>query len=460
MRIILIAYDFLPCVSPQSLRWYYLSRELALLGHQVCVVTPRVGMIEEPGLPALPSGVELLRTFPGPFGAVLHLRARMRRRTLAQASAGSDQARFAGPAEVEQLNWKGRLARRLYSLTGRAFLAFRGLADCILFPDIRTEWEPWARSGLRRQVRHWRPDVVVASHEPATDVRLGLYAESLGCPLVVDLGDPVLAVYTPRRWRGVAGRLQRRMCKRADHICVTSELVKGSLIESFGAQPNQVSVITQGFDDRIAHGQPEPFPEERSVGLEREASLELLYTGSFYPFRSPENVIRAVEEVEGVRLRVATVRPPDALVAAAARLPQKFEILGFVGHVETLALQRRAHVLVNIANANPAQIPGKFYEYLGSGRPVLHIVQGPNDVAAQLVRSRGLGWCCENDADSIASTLRWLVDRLRTAGPDGMFSGARGSVAEFGWSALAIRLEAVLREVAMRNRSLDAAGIP
>src|SRR5690606_37156346 len=35
MRVLLIAYEFPPSPSPQSLRWAYLSRELVALGHYV-----------------------------------------------------------------------------------------------------------------------------------------------------------------------------------------------------------------------------------------------------------------------------------------------------------------------------------------------------------------------------------------------------------------------------------------
>lgn len=53
MRFLLIAYEFPPSPSPQSLRWAYLARELVARGHRVKVLTIHLGG-ETPGLPELP----------------------------------------------------------------------------------------------------------------------------------------------------------------------------------------------------------------------------------------------------------------------------------------------------------------------------------------------------------------------------------------------------------------------
>ena len=86
--------------------------------------------------------------------------------------------------------------------------------------------------------------------------------------------------------------------------------------------------------------------------------------------------------------------------------PDSVRLLGFLGHRQALEAQRAAHVLVNIANADPSQIPGKFNEYLGAARPVLHIAaDGGQDLAAAFVQRTGRGWVVENDRQQIGGTL-------------------------------------------------------
>ena len=43
LRILLIAYEFPPSPSPQSLRWAYLANRLVAAGHDVHVLAPDIG---------------------------------------------------------------------------------------------------------------------------------------------------------------------------------------------------------------------------------------------------------------------------------------------------------------------------------------------------------------------------------------------------------------------------------
>jgi glycosyltransferase involved in cell wall biosynthesis len=62
-------------------------------------------------------------------------------------------------------------------------------------------------------------------------------------------------------------------------------------------------------------------------------------------------------------------------------------------HRETLEMEAGAHVLLLLKHRSPRfreLVPGKIFEYLASGRPVLAVV--PEGPAAELVRGLGCGW--------------------------------------------------------------------
>src|SRR5690606_4749988 len=96
----------------------------------------------------------------------------------------------------------------------------------------------------------------------------------------------------------------------------------------------------------------------------------------------------------------------------------------------------------------------KFYEYLGAGRPVLHLgPAGDDDAAAALLRERRRGWNCANERDAIETLLRSLAARKAAGLPVGEgLDLAPDAVAEFGWSRLALRFaELAQREAAADN---------
>lgn len=438
MRLLLIAYEFPPSPSPQSLRWTYLARELSVLGHEVHVLTVDLGG-ETPGLPSLPDSIHVHRTFPGLLRGALSARRAYRARragTPAQAVpvSGSEPPPHAdAPAAPLRppRGWKQRLSERIQSI-----------AAWVYFPDIRGEWRPRGSKALRDLMAKVDPDLVISSHEPATTLELGLLAARHGKPWVADLGDPVLAPYTPPRWRQCASALEAATCRAADAIVVTSAPTRDLLHERHG-RASEVHVVTQGFDSAPALPDLAPVFDP--------ARLELLYTGSLYAFRRVDRLLSALAEVPEARLNIASVTVPEHVLQLAKAMPRQVNLLGFMPHATALALQRRADVLVNIANADPAQIPGKFYEYLGARRPILYVGSTEDPIAAQIGELRR-GWSCPDEVERLAALLRSLAQAHRQQRLESGLDLGIEPVEQFSWQRLARRLdEQVLRPLLARS---------
>lgn len=428
MRLLLIAYEYPPSPSPQSLRWIYLTRELARLGHEVHVIAPDLGG-ETPGLPAIPLGVVVHRTFPGPVrGLMSFLRKRQQRRREAGVRAAPDDAAADAPVAIRPpRNWKQRISELI-----------QALAEHLHFPDIRGEWRYWAARRLPSLLREIDPDVVLSSHEPATSLELGLTAKRLGYAWVADLGDPVLAAYTPPRWRRRAERIERDVCRRADIMLLTNMTAAGLLADRHGPV-TRMEIVPQGFDCTLqATGNNVMFEPER---------LELLYTGSFYHFRRPDALVSALRGQPSVRLNIASITVPEGLLAAARAHPDQIRLLGFLPHLDILSLQRQADVLVNIANDDASQIPGKFNEYLGAGRPILHLSKGEDQVVAAICALRR-GWVSSDELAQLSDTLAMLVAMKRAGTLTQGLDLSIEPVREVSWRQLALRLHGYLQDIA------------
>ena len=101
--------------------------------------------------------------------------------------------------------------------------------------------------------------------------------------------------------------------------------------------------------------------------------------------------------------------------------------------------------IVNIANADPTQIPGKAFEYLGSQRPILHL-GGDGDAVGSLLKERKRGWTIANDKASIESWLLWALAAKHSGRLDSGLNLDIDSVAEYDWDALAERVEHIAME--------------
>lgn len=371
------------------------------------------------GLPELPETVRLHRSFAGPLsGAVASIAGRR--------NAEPTDAPPSGTVAAGTLNWKGWL--------------FTGISRAIgwtLFPDMRAEWYPWARRRLTRLLDSLKPDAVISSHEPATTLSLGLLARRRRIPWIADLGDPVLVPYTPRHWARRAFRLERLVCASADAVIVTTDAARELLLSRHGADASKISVITQGFDDRRTQD-IEATPGDAKT-------LDLFFSGRLYRFRRPDALLAALIAVPGIRLTVACPVDTETLALHALQAPERIRVLGALPHRQVLALQRAADVLVDIGNEGPSQVPGKIYEYLGACRPILHLDSSGGGEVAGLLRTFRRGWTCRNRRQAIEQCLAMLRREAAAGRLEAGLDLSPDRVAAYGWSRLAIRLEASIQ---------------
>lgn len=457
MKLLLVAYDFPPIPSPQALRWAYLARELALAGHEVEVIAPDLPGYGPGGLPVLPAAVIVHRVNPGKLSRLLMGRQKaIAVEPLAELVTAAEAPQVTPATHFETtpvLNWKGRARRRVEKTLGIAGgLNWKGaLAEKVkalvsdrVFPDYRVEWVANAVAKLDEVAGQRPPDVVVVSHEPACSLPVGLAAAKRGMVLAVDMGDPVLAPYTPAKWRKKAFALEHDVCQAASFVSVTTEAAAQLLIKRHGLASERVAVVRQGFDCAFKEGQ--------ELALEFDSQrLELLYTGSFYSFRRADEILAAVTAVPGVRLTVATISAPDYLVKAAEHSPQSIRIIGFMPHRAALAAQRACDVLVNLANADPVQVPGKVFEYLGAGKPILHLRGERQDATGLILARLGAGWELPANAAGPLSTLLLQMKELKSAGQLHAHAPERAAVYEYSWRSLAAVWADQMQRVLERN---------
>lgn len=381
MKVLLIAYEFPPILAAQSLRWLHLANELVAQGVQIEVICPDIAPNQAFPL-ALDRRVITHRVWPGPFIGLGEYAAK---RAAARSSESSGAASASPSAKP--------------SLLSRAYGIARDLLNRVVYPDIRSEWYFFARKKLKRLLAANRYDIVLSSHEPAVDIFVGFYAKKAKLPWVVDLGDPLLTPYSPRWRRGIDLRVERRIMRHADHVVVTDDKVIELLVERHGAHLRErMSTISQGF--------PASAPAERKS---TNASFSICFTGNFYSdFRNPTQLAQALRALQGVDFTFQIIGNNGRFKPLFDGI-QGVEFLGQKNHSECLEWQRRADLLINIGNVQNYQIPGKIYEYLGSGTYILHIQTSvATDPGSLLIEKTKAGVVVNNECSQIINALSTL----------------------------------------------------
>ncbi|ARU03573.1 hypothetical protein CCO03_01720 [Comamonas serinivorans] len=430
MRILLIAYEFPPIISGQSLRWFYLTNELAKLGVEVHVLCPNM-----PALPpfseGLHPGVTVHRTWAGPYVGVsqsIYLR-------LSKLKDPKDARTEAAPVDP---------AHQTTSLL-KVYRSGRRFLDQVVFPDLRSEWVPTASARLTRLLRANAYNAVVASHEPGASLMLGLRAKRISrLPLIADLADPVVAPHAPRWRQRFDLAFEAKVLRQVDAAVVTTTAAAELFMRRHGLQHlhDKFDCITQGFPARS-------FSCAQAVKSPMRA-LKLVYTGNFYEdFRSPAQLAQALKSLKDLNLQVDFYGNHTAYHALFDGVDCA-TFHGVVDHHTCLDVQQNCDVLLSLGNRQAFQVPGKVYEYLGAGAPILHVSMAPADEAGHLISGVGAGWSVPNEADLLAKVIRdihakWQDGCLHTA-----ISRDEKAIHEFSWTQRAARyLDTIKRVVSM-----------
>lgn len=428
MRILLIAYEFPPIISGQSLRWFYLANEFAKQGIEVHVLCPN--------MPALPPFSEELhddvivhRTWAGPYVGVSQsiylLMSRLK-----------NQKDSPGKVVPVDPSHQSTTLLKIYRW-GRQFL------DRIIFPDLRSEWVFSASLRLIQLLGSKSYNAIVSSHEPGASLILGLLGKRISqLPFIADLADPVVAPHAPK-WRYRFDlAFEAMVLKRADAAVVTTEAASELFMNRHGLQDirEKFSCVTQGFPSR----------GEKSTHIGHRCSelLKIVYTGNFYEdFRSPAQLAIALKSLEDLTIQVDFYGNHTAYQSLFEGIG-KVIFHGAVDHHICLMAQQSCDVLLSLGNRQAFQVPGKIYEYLGAGVPILHIAMSETDEAGLLISNVGAGWAVCNESGHIAGAIRDLHAKWLENGLKGALARREDAIEEYSWNRRAAQYAKIIRRVA------------
>lgn len=346
MRLLLVTRHFPPDTSGGVRRWLALGRELAARGVDLEVCAP-----DAEGAAAYDAG------FPGRVHRVAHP-ARRRPRLRPD---GTEVAPAPLPRNPS------------------------GLRDWVranfLLPDPDIRWAHRVAAELPRRL-DGAPDWIVTTSPPESVHFVGYrLSRRMGCAWHADFRDYWLEYpLMPIRETASRARTEARVAARW--------LARASLVTGVDAgMTAEVSELSGQSACELPHflsPAPEPVGDPAPVAPGRPDAVRLLYTGAFSlsdPNRSLEPVVTAFEAAHAAepalelhhagRLTPAEAARLDASPAAAA-----IHAHGRVSLARAREMQSRAHALLLTAAPGAPCVPGKYYEYAETGRPVIAVGRG------------------------------------------------------------------------------------
>lgn len=403
-KVLLITYYWPPAGGPGVQRWLKFVTHLPQFGIQPVLFipeNPEYPQVDDTLLGDLPKGISVYRG-----------KIREPLRWASWFGGGSAKKMSSGQLPGEGAGWKSRLLMWL-----RANL---------LVPDARVLWVRPSVPRLLEIMESEGIDTVITTGPPHSVHLIGLQAKKhRNLNWIADFRDPWtrISYHAELPMTDAVKRrhahLEQQVLAAADQVIATSKTTAAELKKIRG---KEVQVITNGFDEQ----------QYQAVEVPLDSEFTLSHIGSLLKDRNPVNLwsvlgeLRAEDEEFRQHFKLQIIGNCSDVVKESickAGLEECTSFLGYVHHGKAIALQKSSQSLLLIEIDRPETrgiIPGKLFEYLASGRPVLAV--GPEQwEAGQLLQESGNGrYFGYEDKEGIRSILlQWFKKYQQGGLPSG-----------------------------------------
>ncbi len=290
----------------------------------------------------------------------------------------------------------------------------------LFIPDARNWWVKPSVNYLKKYLKGNPVDYLITTGPPHSLHLIGLQLKrKTGLPWLADFRDPWTEIGYQKKLKLTQAaqkkhkRLEKQVLQEADHILVTSFATQ-KLFKAKTQRP--VSCITNGYDS-------ESLPE-----INLDASFTLAHIGSLLEDRNPKILWEVLHELKteisgfkhDFKLKLAG-KVSAAVVASikAEGLSENLDLLGYLSHPEALRLQRSSQLLVLIEiNAKETQliIPGKLFEYLSAGRPILAIGPQESDIKTLIAEANAGDYFTYDNKQELKTVIADYYKAFKTTG--------------------------------------------
>ena len=402
IRLLLVSYLFPPNGGIAVQRALSLAKYLPGEGFQVHILKARnaAGPADDPALlKQVPPAVKVHEAFTPeiPF----HLRQRIWKFL---KRPGRPSASSTAHAEARPGGWKaiaGQLARR------------------ILCPEPEILWVPFALRKARRIVREHGIQVVMVTAPPFSAFLVGtaLKREFPHVRFISDFRDEWLTFYlqdfdfqNSPHTRRRAEEIERSTVESSDLVVAVTESSLAEIRNRYPEVPSaRFACLHNGYDpqvvQRVEHSGK---PHDRVI---------VSHIGTVYKTASPQHYLDALDGLpEEHRSKFETRfigRISDDQAALMENRKSRIQILGFLPQQQALQCVAETDYLL-LTMTNDISLPGKLFEYLALGKPILALSRRNSEVFRILERTR-TGWCVDfTDPTAIRSMLEEALHNVQT----------------------------------------------
>jgi glycosyltransferase involved in cell wall biosynthesis len=295
--------------------------------------------------------------------------------------------KFTGKKEDEQLVVSETISKSNRSLSHRISIWLR---MNLFIPDARVGWYFPAVKAARKLIKDENIDAIVSVGPPHSTHLIGKKIckkfNILHIPVFIDPWVDIIYYKDFERNKltlSIDNHLEKTVLQNAKAIVFVTETMKSDYIKKYSFIEGKSNVLYWGYNE-------EDF-EKIVVNKEQKNEKVLVHAGNIFSYQNPPNLWKQIkkENETGNKIRIkfiGTVDPEIKKSITEEGLNETTDYCGFLSYNEMLKNIIEADFLL-VCASEPRHVPGKLFEYLRTGNPIIAFGNNNTEVKQILEKS-------------------------------------------------------------------------
>ena len=412
-KVLFIAYQIPPIAGPAVQRHLRFLVRLDLFGWSPFVLTVNPKCAEDyypmdrSLMKKMPIDIPIERTRSfNPMDKLLSFRQRLKSRLCANKAVT--------PAVPKENEKRGRLVNKIKDFIPEIFRT----------PDRQIGWYLFAFLKGSKIIRNHRIDAIYSSGNPWTCHLVALsLARLFGVPWIADFRDP----WTQNPYKDRQFEIFERINQLFEHQVVkNASFVVCNTIPLRERMENLYEDVDPYKYVYISNGYWKPLFQQLEYN-KTDNRLIISHAGTLYARRSPISILKAISALK--KKRVVNndnfllkfvggkgISDINTDLLATLDIVDLVKFTPRVEHHDALQILAQSDVLLLIQPDTKLQIPGKLFEYMAVGHPILAIAG--DGATSDLIESEKIGFVVNpKHIDALEELIKFLMEKFKKGDP-------------------------------------------
>ena len=308
---------------------------------------------------------------------------------------------------ILDINWFFKI---LYGF--KMHMLVRWISEVLFFPDYQRQWLFFARLYVKKILKIENISLVYISSPPHSIQTLGVWIKKkYNIPFVADFRDPL--TFNPlNKYRKLYNRYyeyEKNILVTADCIISNTAVNKNTYIEKFGTAEGKITTITNGYDNA----------DFSLIKKKQKKNVKIIFShiGRLYTNYNASPLLNALSQIKS-KLDNIEIRFVGSIPDSDIKLIKQFDLSPYIklipscSHENALIYGQESDYLIVILAENQFLnfIPGKTFEYIRLGVPILAIVPEKGS-CAEIIRETNTGVVISpNNLKNISETILNMIE--------------------------------------------------